>query len=209
MSTKKDSTKQCKTLLQRMHAVMQDVKCVPKTEKSAKKTNGLPYSYVSHDAVTKSIRRALVDHGIVLVPSITDTKRAGNHCIVEMSLTLYNVDDRDDNLSFIFYGEGVDNQDKGLGKAYSYAYKYALLKIFSLETGNIDDVEAHDIDATSAASEKLTIDQQQKILAVIGNRKDVLDTITNRYGGLDNIDKSKYEVLFSWCSQQVNSGVLS
>ena len=37
------------------------------------------------------------------------------------------------------YGHGVDTQDKGAGKATTYALKYALLYAFMVPTGKIDD----------------------------------------------------------------------
>jgi hypothetical protein len=39
------------------------------------------------------------------------------------------------------YGQGVDSQDKGAGKATTYALKYALLYSFLVPTGDIDDAD--------------------------------------------------------------------
>tara|TARA_R110000751_G_scaffold62207_2_gene128512 strand:+ start:314 stop:982 length:669 start_codon:yes stop_codon:yes gene_type:complete len=39
------------------------------------------------------------------------------------------------------YGHGVDSQDKGAGKATTYALKYALLYTFLIPTGEIDDAD--------------------------------------------------------------------
>jgi len=39
------------------------------------------------------------------------------------------------------YGHGVDPQDKGAGKATTYALKYALLYTFLVPTGSIDDAD--------------------------------------------------------------------
>lgn len=40
------------------------------------------------------------------------------------------------------YGHGVDAQDKGAGKASTYALKYALLYLFMAQKGDIDDTDA-------------------------------------------------------------------
>lgn len=40
------------------------------------------------------------------------------------------------------YGHGVDSQDKGAGKATTYALKYTLLYLFLVPTGKIDDSDA-------------------------------------------------------------------
>ena len=39
------------------------------------------------------------------------------------------------------YGHGVDSQDKGAGKATTYALKYTLLYTFLVPTGKIDDAD--------------------------------------------------------------------
>lgn len=44
------------------------------------------------------------------------------------------------------FGQGVDPQDKGAGKATTYALKYALLYIFMIPTGHIDDSDNHHSD---------------------------------------------------------------
>lgn len=40
------------------------------------------------------------------------------------------------------YGHGIDTQDKGAGKATTYALKYTLLYTFMVATGKIDDADA-------------------------------------------------------------------
>ena len=56
-----------------------------------------------------------------------------------IEMTFRNVDDKDDTITVKSVGYGADNSDKGIGKAVSYAVKYALLKSFSLETGDETD----------------------------------------------------------------------
>lgn len=51
------------------------------------------------------------------------------------------------------YGHGVDTQDKGAGKATTYALKYTLLYTFLVATGHIDDADkshSNDIEIPSA-----------------------------------------------------------
>lgn len=125
---------------QRLHEVMKQVSYV---QKENKKVNG-QYSYVSHDAVTALVRGALVDNGIVAVPTVKKHSQDGNRTTVELQVDFVNIDNPDETVSTVSYGQGVDNQDKGIGKAYSYAYKYAMLKMFALETG--EDPERDNID---------------------------------------------------------------
>ncbi len=126
-----------KNIHQRIHAIMEEVSYVQKEEK---KVNN-QYKFVSHDAVTCAVRPAMLKHGVVAVPSYFDISADGNRTNCSMSMTLINIDKPDDLLIIpcAGFGQGIDPQDKGAGKAMSYAYKYALLKIFALETG--DDPE--------------------------------------------------------------------
>lgn len=129
-----------KNLHQRMHAVMQTIAYVQKEEKQV---NG-QYRFVSHDAVTAKVRGALVDHGILTLPTVTRHSQDGNRTEVDITVAFVNVDDPADRIEVQAFGYGIDPQDKGPGKAISYAVKYAYLKAFALETG--DDPERDNIE---------------------------------------------------------------
>ncbi len=122
-------------IYQRINSVMREVSYVQKDPKKS----GLQYSFASHDAVTAALRGPMVEHGIVYHPTNMSIIVNGNR--VEMSLTLrfVNIDAPEDFIDVPTYGFGIDSQDKGVGKAFSYAVKYGLLKTFGLETG--DDPE--------------------------------------------------------------------
>lgn len=121
---------------------MQDVSYV---QKENKKVNN-QYTFVSGDAVTAKLRPAMLKHGVLAIPSYFDISVDGNRTNCSMSMTFVNIDKPDDRIIIpcAGFGQGIDPQDKGAGKAMTYAFKYALLKIFELETG--DDVEKDNID---------------------------------------------------------------
>jgi len=60
-------------------------------------------------------------------------------CDIELEVDLINIDKPEDKISTISHGFALDPQDKAFGKAYSYAYKTALLKAFMIETGENDE----------------------------------------------------------------------
>lgn len=125
-------------LHQRMLMVMTDLSTIAKGDKMV---NG-QYRFVSHDAVTKKIHPLLVKHGLLAIPSVVEMKQDGNRTTVTISVSFINVDLPSDNLSIMSVGYGIDASDKGPGKAISYAFKYALLKAFCLETGDDPDNDA-------------------------------------------------------------------
>lgn len=121
---------------QRILEVMKEISYVQKEKK-----NGMKYSIVSHDAVTALVRPSLVRHGITYFPAGLDVKQTGNRTEVVVRVQFTNADDPADLISVISVGYGIDDQDKGPGKALSYAVKYALLKAFGLESGDDPDLE--------------------------------------------------------------------
>lgn len=121
---------------QRLHAVMQEVDYVQKEKKEK-----MQYSTVSHDAVTAKVRPALVKHGVIYYPQTLRRSQDGNRTECDIVVRFVNIDRPDDFIDVHSIGYGIDAQDKGPGKAMSYAVKYALLKALGLETGDDPDNE--------------------------------------------------------------------
>lgn len=130
-----------KNIHQRLAAVMTDVTYIQKEKKK-----DMQYSIVSHDAVTAKVRPALLAHGIVYYPVRCAHAHSGNRAEAEMTVRFVNIDDPADFFDVQTFGYGCDGQDKGPGKAMSYAVKYALLKALGLETG--DDADTDSVDYT-------------------------------------------------------------
>jgi hypothetical protein len=99
------------------------------------------YRFVSHDAVTAKIHPLLVTNGIVVLSSAISTKQDGNRTEILVEVKFCNVDNPTDFVAVNFLGYGIDAADKGPGKAISYAFKYAILKTFVLETGDDPDMD--------------------------------------------------------------------
>jgi hypothetical protein len=125
---------------QRMFEVMKSVKYI---QKGDRKVNG-QYTFVSHDAVVEKLRPAFIENGILPIATIVNHTQEGNRSEVDIEVKFCNIDDPSDFITVNGFGYGIDNQDKGPGKAVSYAVKYCFLKTFCLETG--DDPEKDNID---------------------------------------------------------------
>lgn len=139
---------------QRMLLVMRQVDYVQKDQKQIDNK----YRAVKHDAVIAALRPFLAEYGLIVISNvighkITDTwetpgydNRITRWTLTEadIELAIMNADDKSDFVVVKSFGYGIDNQDKGPGKAISYATKYALLKAFSLETGDDPDNDQGD-----------------------------------------------------------------
>lgn len=123
-----------KNIHQRLAEVMADVTYIQKERKT-----GMNYTIVSHDAVTAKVRPALLKAGIVYYPIRCEHSHNGNRAECGMTVRFVNIDEPTDFFDVQAFGYGVDPQDKGPGKAMSYAVKYALLKALGLETGDDAD----------------------------------------------------------------------
>lgn len=123
-------------IYQRLAAVMKEVSYVQKERKP-----GMRYSIISHDTVTEKVRPLFVAHGIVSHPVGIEASQDGNRTQVQLTVRFASVDDPKDFIDVPSLGYGIDDQDKGPGKAISYAVKYAMLKTLGLETG--DDPDEH------------------------------------------------------------------
>ncbi|MDP9196116.1 MAG: ERF family protein [Pseudomonadota bacterium] len=119
---------------QRLHAAMQKVDYIQKEKRS-----GMQYSIVTHDAVTAKVRPVLLECGIVYHPVEMKRSQDGNRTEVDLVVRFSNIDNPSDHIDVPACGYGIDSQDKGPGKAISYAVKYALLKALGLETGDDPD----------------------------------------------------------------------
>lgn len=131
-----------RNLQQRIAAVMAECTYVQKN-----RPKGMEYSIVSHDAVTKKVRPYLLKHGVRYHSTVLEHYQEGNRTVAEVQTTFVNIDEPEDTESIVTFGYGVDSEDKGPGKAMSYAVKYALLKTLALETGEDADLESIEYEA--------------------------------------------------------------
>ena len=145
-----------KNIYQRLHAVMQKVKYVQKEERKV----GIEYTYVSHDTVTALCRTPFIEEGIVVHLADMTRTQTENRTEIDFNVAFVNIDNPGDRVVVPTCGYGIDEQDKGVGKAISYGFKYAILKTLCLETG--DDPEKDDINFTGTKSEKPITPPQRK-----------------------------------------------
>lgn len=123
-------------IFQRLANAQKAVDYIQKEKKA-----GMNYSIVSHDAVTAKVRPVLVENGIHYYPVGLSHSQNGNRTEVALTVRFVNVDKPDEFIDVPSLGYGIDTQDKGPGKAISYAVKYALLKTLGLETGDDPDLD--------------------------------------------------------------------
>lgn len=74
--------------------------------------------------------------------NITTTRTNSLFMRIETTYRFVNIDKPEEYIDTIVYGDGIDTGDKAVGKAMTYADKYALMKAYKLSTGDDPDKEA-------------------------------------------------------------------
>lgn len=156
-------------LYQRINKVRESIAYVQK-DKSVSTGSG-SYKAVTHDQVTALVREHMVKHGIVsypiLVESISNPKEGDAKQFryeATYDIQFVNIDAPTEQLTIRIQAHAMDNADKAPGKALSYAKKYALLKLFELETGEDEEsrYQQFDVDDWLFAIENATSMQELK-----------------------------------------------
>lgn len=191
--TKKDDKP---NIYQRINAVMAEIDYIHKGGKN----DHYKYKFVSHDAVIGALHAQLVKHGITMIPNMDEIHQDGNRTSVKMTIDFVNIDEPTDRISVSYWGYGIDQQDKGVGKAVSYAVKYCLLKVFCLETG--DDIERSNIDHEP---QKITEAQAEEIKLKLTERPDLLDIVINAVPSKDlkNMNADRYPAAIRWIDAEL------
>lgn len=132
-------------IYQRLNEVRKLVRYIRKD-----KEVGGKYWAVTHDNVTAEVREHLIAQEVMIVPGIihsqvvlTGTTTKSGIPIIryegKFSIDFVNCEEPSEKVCVVIDSHALDEGDKAPGKAISYATKYAMLKLFSIETGDNEE----------------------------------------------------------------------
>lgn len=131
-------------LYQKINEIRKSVNYIQK-DKSVSTGDG-SYKAVTHDQVTAILRQHLNDHGVICIPNLVKSHandRVGDAKRFRYDATyafeFVNAEKPEERLTITIEAHAMDNADKAPGKALSYAKKYAVLKLFEIETGEDEE----------------------------------------------------------------------
>ncbi len=199
-----------KNLIKAVLSVMEECKGIEKSMTVGKGQHS--YKGVSDKDVKILVGQAMQKHKLVILPTkVTPTTRVDQweeldtwskedvkpmkrkQSIFTEVITEYLLaHESGESVTLAGLGHGVDPQDKGSGKATTYALKYTLLYTFLVATGHIDDSDnthSNDSEAPKVPpsqqstpaeekSNKLTSDRFKKAIVALKGGKTTLDKIT-------------------------------
>ena len=146
-------------IYEKIYQVMQDIQYLQKdgfVETGKKDGKATGYKAMTDEKVTSTLRPALLKARLVILPVYMETTRTDEDVTdkfgnmkknritdCRVSYRIFDIDNPSDFVDVVSAGTGVDTQDKGIGKAMTYARKYMLLNTFLIPTGNdTDDISS-------------------------------------------------------------------
>ena len=177
------------------------------------------YMAVTHDAVTGAVRKPFIEHGIMVVPHVVSStmQPTGNLTAKGLPIWRYeakfcisfvNIDQPEDRVEITLDSHALDEGDKAPGKATSYATKYAMLKLLSIETGEDDEGRVTQTKSKSTPTagywDALTAERQSEIADLMTVIRDALkedrpwDAYTEWVSAKDRFFNGAEEEIAAW-----------
>lgn len=145
-------------IYQKMSAVTNELQTVAKNL-TVQTTKTSSYKAVSERDIIDAVKPVEIKHGIYSYPydrQIIEsqtleseseyqgkvTKKTTFFSRIKTTYRFVNIDKPDEFIDMVTFAEGIDSQDKGSGKAMTYADKYALMKAYKISTGDDPDQNA-------------------------------------------------------------------
>jgi hypothetical protein len=149
----------------------------------------MSYNAVSESAVLKALRPLFIEEGLIYYPVEGTLSSSGSVSFIGVTLKIVHVESGD-SMTIWSAGGGKDSQDKGPGKALTYATKYGLLKTLMLRGED-------DPDTTS--SEELT-KREAELKLLYEEAKNKLDPILED----KKITKAQYDFVINNLNEAYN-----
>lgn len=145
------------SLYEKLMEVRRSVDYLQKAQKNEKQK----FNYVSSAQVLGAVRDAMNEQGLLLEPRVIKAifhhKGSESMHFTELKMTMTWVDtETGEKSTHLWYAQGTDQHEKGVGKALTYAEKFFILKYFNIPTDKWDP------DAWEASQEKKERKRKEK-----------------------------------------------
>lgn len=161
-----------KNIFQRMAAITAELRTVAKNL-TVQTTKTSSYKAVSERDVLDAVKPLEEKHGVYSYPCDREilesnlleseseyqgkvTKKSTFMTRIKTVYRFVNIDEPTEYIETTTFAEGIDAQDKGSGKAMTYADKYALMKAYKISTGDDPDQEASEEKSYKKKADKRT-----------------------------------------------------
>lgn len=94
------------------------------------------YSYPYHRVIVES---GVLENETIDYQTHEKVTKKNLYERIETTYRFVNIEKPEEYIDIVSYGDGIDSQDKSVGKAMTYADKYALMKAYKIVTGDDPD----------------------------------------------------------------------
>ena len=187
-----------KQLAKAIISVMKEVKGMEKNSRVGAGTRAA-YDGTKDSDVKEAFNNALSKNGLAIIPiSIQDeikidrweeestwsgktTLKQKQSVFTKVNTKYLLLHESGESIEVAGYGQGVDSQDKGAGKATTYALKNALLYTFLTPVGKIDDADlTHSIEIQAPKDNKKWLTESQ-LNATLKATKEQAEKVLNTF----------------------------
>lgn len=156
-------------IYEKIAAIMKDVQYLAKDDHVS--FGSTSYKALSEEKVTSIMRAELLKYNLVVFPISQATNRTGNITHVDVVYRMVNVENPEESIEIASCGDGADTQDKGSGKAMSYAFKYMWLRTFALPTGeDPDKISTEELEYKAKTKQECICERCQKPIYPVKKR---------------------------------------
>jgi hypothetical protein len=192
-------------IYQKMAKITAELKTVAKNLE-VQQTRTSSYKAVSERDILDAVKPLEEKHGVYSYPASrrvlesnilesenvykdTVTKKTTFMTRIETVYRFVNIDEPSEYIETTVFSEGIDSQDKGSGKAMTYADKYALMKAYKISTG--DDPDQYASEPVDYKKDNSLSPNQLKLISEYP--QDTLRWICDRYkvDGIVNLTRDQ------------------
>lgn len=198
-------------IFQRMAAITAELQTVAKNL-TVQQTKTSSYKAVSERDILDAVKPLEAKHGVYSYPfsrTILEsnlleteneyqgktTKKTTFMTRIETVYRFVNTENPEEFIDTVTFAEGIDTQDKGSGKAMTYADKYALMKAYKISTG--DDPDQTASEETNYKPKPKTKTPRELLIAKLKEKGINLNTYAQEKGLTGKVPDSRYEELLA------------
>lgn len=150
-----------------------------------------------HKVLSIPIKQEIVQHEILKGKNDSTVY----YTIVKMITKIVDLEDISQTIEIESYGTGIDNGDKGMGKASTYARKYALLNAYKIATGEDPDA-VH----SEELQEKLGYKQKEVVEVPSLDKVSTNEELTAEWAKIDPKNRKNLDIItaFTGAKKRIN-----
>ena len=152
-----------------------------------------------HGVYSYPVKRTVLESNLLESESSYNgqtTKKTTFMTRIETVYRFVNIEKPDEYIETTTFAEGIDPQDKGSGKAMTYADKYALMKAYKISTGDDPDQTASEETRYTRTKPAQTADYRTMLIAELNRRGININEFSQAHDMSRNTTPDEFRALY-------------